>query len=58
MDVSYNNIHKLIMMNKEVHDDVGMMHISAYQCFPQRGQGLHMTGVSVTNVGQKSPDVP
>ena len=42
------------MMNKEVHDDVGMMHVSAYQCFPQRGQGIHMTGVLVTNMCQKS----
>ena len=46
------------MMNKEVHDDVGMMYVSAYQCFPQRGQGLNMTRVLVTNVCQKSPDVP
>ena len=38
----------------EIHDDVGMMHISAYRCFPQKGQGLHMTGALVT----KFPDVP
>ena len=33
----YNNIHKLIMMNKEVHDYVGVMHVSAYQCFSPEG---------------------
>ena len=36
----YNNIHKLIMMNKEVYDDVGTMHVSAYQCFSPEGAGV------------------
>ena len=35
----------------EVHDDVGMMHISVYHCFSPDGRGLHMmTGALVTKI--------
>ena len=40
MNVSYNNIYKLVMMNKEIHDDVGMRHVSAFQCFSPEGSGV------------------